>query len=279
MSRVIDNKVCILIQGPIHDSHHAFLISRQITKIFKNLNPHKVILQSHSSDFFSSINYKNKNFNLVKIKDPGSNVVEPIRKVQFNLDRQLSTSSSLQIVKSKINIVIKIRSDLFINFFGFLAIKIILRNWILFKNKIFVVPITTTDPLDVRYPLFQVCDWFYIIDSKRYTSVFNFYSFRDRIEQKINPKSGKNLLYGAENFICLKLLRASGEKIKPKGMWDNSLRHKWNLLFKKYFIVLPYLGFFRSIKYKRIYQNLYHSYGFGLGFDFYLKLIKALRKC
>lgn len=279
MSRAIDNKILVLIQGPIHSSHHAFLISRQVNKIFINLNPNILLLQSHSSEFFSDINYKNKKFHLVKIKDPGSSVVEPIRKVQLNLDRQLSTSSSLHVNNSKINIVLKIRSDLFLTFFGFLAIKIIVQNWIFFKNKIFVLPVTTTNPLDIRYPLFQVCDWFYIIDSKRYASVFNFYSIKDRVENSIFSGRKKKLLYGAENFICSKLLKAQGVKIRAKDMWDNSFRHEWHELFKKYFIVLPYLGLFNSIKYKRVYKNLYHSYGFGLGINFFYQIIRALLKC
>jgi hypothetical protein len=279
MSRIQDHKVLVLIQGPIYDYHHASLISKQVKKIFKNLNPNTLILQSHSSDFFSKINYTNKNLFLVKIKDPGSSVIEPIRKVQFNLDRQLSTSSSSRIIKSDVDIVIKMRSDLFISFLGFFAIKIIIKNWNLFKNYVAVVPITTTNPLDLRYPLFQVCDWFYLMDSKRYSTVFSFYSSSDKIEKKLYVKNTQKLLFGAENFICLKLLKASGEKIKPIDMWDNSFRDIWLHLFKKYFIVLPYYGFFKSIKYKRTYKNLYHSYGFGLGVRFYLKTIKALFKC
>ena len=278
MSRATGNKILVIIQGPIHSSHHASLISKQINKIFIYLNPNILLLQSHSSEFFSDINYKNKKFHLVKIKDPGSSVVEPIRNVQLNLDRQLSTSSSLHVINSKINIVLKIRSDLFLTFFGFLAIKIIFQNWIFFKNKIFVIPITTSNPLDSRYPLFQVCDWFYIMNSNLYSSVFNFYSLKDRVEHSVYIKGKNNLLYGAENFICLNLLKAQGVKIRAKDMWDNSFRHEWHVLFKKYFIVLPYLGLFKSIKYKRVYKNLYHSYGFGLGINFCYQMIRALLK-
>jgi hypothetical protein len=278
MSRIQDHKVLVLIQGPIYDSNHAYLISKQVKNIYEILSPHTLILQSHSSDFFSGIKCDRKNLFLVKIKDPGSSVIDPIRKVQFNLDRQLSTSSSLRIGKSKVDIVIKIRSDLFISFLGFFAIKIILKNWNFFKNFDTVLPITTTNPLDLRYPLFQVCDWFYIMDSERYSSVFNFYSSGDKIENKLYKKNTKELLFGAENFICLNLLKAQGIKIRAKDMWDNSFRHEWHVLFKKYFIVLPYLGLFKSIKYKRVYKNLYHSYGFGLGFNFCYQMIRALLK-
>ena len=278
MSRIQDHKVLVLIQGPIYDYHHAALISKQVKKIFKNLNPNTLILQSHSSDFFSKINYTNKNLFLVKIKYPGSSVIEPIRKVQLNLDRQLSTSSSSRIIKSEVDIVIKIRSDLFISFLGFLAIKIIIKKWNVFKDYVAVVPITTTSPLDLKHPLFQVCDWFYIMDSERYSSVFNFYSSGDKIENKLYIKNTQELLFGAENFICLNLLKAQGIKIRAKDMWDNSFRHEWHVLFKKYFIVLPYLGLFKSIKYKRVYKNLYHSYGFGLGFNFCYQMIRALLK-
>jgi hypothetical protein len=117
------------------------------------------------------------------------------------------------------------------------------------------------------------------MNSNLYSSVFNFYSLKDRVENSVYIKGKNNLLYGAENFICLKFLKVQGLKIIAKDMWDNSFRRAWNLLFKKYFIVLPYLGFFKSIKYRRVYKNLYHSYGFGLGINFYYQIIRALLKC
>jgi hypothetical protein len=273
-------RIAFLIQGPVHNYEHALKIEMFLGKINFYLNPSLIILNSHNNEFVKHIKFANfPNLSINEIIDPGCYVTEPIRNVPLNLDRQLSTSSSSLINKYKIDVVIKTRSDLFLTSLGFIAIKIILSNWYFFKNKTFVIPITTSNPLDSRYPLFQVCDWFYIMNSNLYSSVFNFYSLKDRVEHSVYIKGKNNLLYGAENFICLKFLKVQGLKIIAKDMWDNSFRRTWNELFKKYFIVLPYLGFFKSIKYRRVYKNLYHSYGFGLGFNFYYQIIRALLKC
>lgn len=261
--------IYFVIQGPINDEYISNVIEncKLIHKVFRNkylisINTHSKIkkkIQLTSSNINIKINI---------IKDPGSRILEPIRNVPLNLDRQISTS----ILKENINdedIVVKIRSDLKMRFLFLFMLKKVIRK---LDDKIIVLPVTTTSPLDKRFPLFQVCDWMYVMSGHNYNYFFN--SLTLPIEdKKIFLIENKRLNFGVENYLCWQYLSKKNISDLPLSMWDNSYRLEWYNLFSKHFLVLPYI-FISSLKYKFVFRNIISSYNFGIDINFIRTLFK-----
>ncbi|MBU3589071.1 hypothetical protein [Polynucleobacter sp. 80A-SIGWE] len=250
----------VIIQGPINSIEVANAILSNLN-IFKNEKfVRAIVVATYKNNFIDYIANKIDS-EIVKFQiynDPGSRIMEPTRGVALNLDRQILTSSIPASIKINIDEpVIKIRNDLMVTSMGMWIIKNINLRWMVLKNFVFVVPITTTRPKDIRYPSLQVCDWFYIINSQIYSKVFNVGKVSNNNEFNISIEKSGRLSFGAENYIVNKILIAMNIN-SYSNMWDVD-RVKWSLEFKSNFCVLPYFFLFKSIKYKRVYRNLLAS--------------------
>ncbi len=250
----------VIIQGPIDTEESLNNLELNIRAFCRLKCVKKIIVSCYKNEFTERIDHKNR-LERIYIKyndDPGTKIIEPIRRVPFNLDRQMRTSSIPDWLDIQANEpILKIRSDLKVTGIGLFFIKNIIKKWEKFESKIFVLPVTTTNPSDLNYPALQVCDWFYLMRHSIYKKVFD--AERDKkysYENEISNESGR-LNFGVENFITNRILDAIGIK-KYDDMWDLD-RDKWNAEFNDNFEILPYILCFKSIKYKRVYKNLLAS--------------------
>lgn len=250
----------VIIQGPVNSLNIAKVVISNVKALCNIHAVKKIIINTYRNTETENLMLMIQSDRVI-IKfyaDPGCKLREPIRNVPLNLDRQMLTSalpSDVQVDSSEI--IMKIRSDLRILKAGSILLKLLIRRWVKFESKVYVLPITTTKPKDLRFPRLQVCDWLYIMRADLYVKVFSPQHGEVSHEETLSYIENGMLTFGNENYIANLILKESNRRFY-NNMWDVNLE-KWDKDFSEVFGVLPYIGCFASTKYRNMLPNLRFS--------------------
>lgn len=258
--------VHIIIQGPT--TGYEEIIKDNIRLIYSHYPKACVAVQStcinqELSDFCN----KQPNAIYHNIRDVGSfRRTKSTRNSFPNLNRQIY--SSMMRAPPKFDVTVKIRADLRIKSLYFIkkSVNYVTKH----PKRVGIVAITTTGIRNMKYGLYHVCDWVYVMNTEIYQNVFN--EANSSCEENLYQSNGE-MRFACESFITREILSSLGFQDLALDQFDQKFVKIWAKQYNITFFMIPYLSTFRSAKYPRVFGNLRNSHLYGLDLFSTLRLL------
>ena len=225
----LDEKIAIIIQGPIQDK---FFFLKNTIKIYKKIFKNSVIIIS---------TWENENIELINsLEDKNIFIIynkEPEKKTPYNIEHQItSTNNALKLAQQKdIQYCLKTRADIRIHKNNLETYLIsLIKTFPVKKNNLTNSRIIVPSLITFRYRLYSLSDIVLFGETSDLLEYFKNENYKDGLEKL--GLNEKNLLKNdtpvvAEIFLCSRFIH----NINGQVHW--SLEDWWNNL-KDYFCII-----------------------------------------